>query len=128
MTEQQQRQATSPLRLRASLRAIRLESGPSYQEVVSRSETVETPVISTGPLPVVRPSGEHIIQAATINPAIVALTPEQQELLLAGLRTSLIGRLVRLPGGIGEMYDLFYHAQNMTRIMARVRPVGEMRS
>jgi hypothetical protein len=50
----QLRQATSPLRLRSALRAIRLEAGPIYEDVLSRVETTETPIVTTGPLPVVR--------------------------------------------------------------------------
>lgn len=123
----QQRQATSPLRLKSVLRAIKLEAGPLYQEVVSRSETVETPVVTTtGPLPVIRVSREQIVQAATVNPAII-LSPERRELHLAGVRTSMIGSPVRLPDGMYEMYDLFYHELDLSRIMARVRPI-EVRS
>jgi hypothetical protein len=73
-------------------------------------------------------SRELVIQAATVNPAIISLTPELQELLLAGVKTALLGMRVRLPGGTHEMYDLFYHPQDASRIMARVRPVYEVRS
>lgn len=122
----QLRQATSPLRLRSALRAIHLEAGPAYEEVVSRSVTVETPVVTTGPLPIIRVSRGLVIQAATINPAIV-FSLERRELHLAGVRTSMIGSPVRLPDGLYEMYDLFYHELDLSRIMARVRPV-EVRS
>jgi hypothetical protein len=123
---QQLRQATSPIRLRSALRAIRLEAGPAYEDVLSRIETTETAVVTTGPLPAVRVSREQVIQAATVNPAII-FSPERRELHLAGVRTSMIGTPVRLPDGLYEMYDLFYHELNPSRIMARVRPV-EVRS
>jgi len=116
-----QRPAISPLRLKSAIRAIKLVSGPRFEEVVSKSDTVETPIATiTGPLPVVQVAREQVVQIQTVNPSILNFTAERQRRLLAGTREALLGSTLRLADGIYEVDDIFYHPQDISRMMARV--------
>lgn len=124
-----QRQAISPLRLKSALRAIRLVSGPRYEEVVSQSDTVETPIATiTGPLPVAQTVIEQVVQLATTNPSILNFTAERQRRYLLGCRETFLGSTLRLADGMYEVDDVFYHPQDISRVMARCHMLYGVRS
>lgn len=118
MQIQHQPAAVSSIRLKARLHAIRLEAGPHFEEVVSKSDTVETPVPTiTGPLPVVRTAREQVVQLATTNPSILNFTAERQRRYLLGCRETFLGSTVRLADGMYEVDDVFYHPKDVSRVM-----------
>lgn len=116
-----QQSAISPIRLKARLHAIRLERTiEQYEETLTREDTVETPIPTiTGPLPVVRTAIEQVVQIATTNPSILNFTAERQRRYLLGCRETFLGSTLRLPDGMYEVDDVFYHPQDISRVMAR---------
>lgn len=115
-----QQAAMSPIRLKARLHAIRLERAEQYEDVLVKEDTVETPVPTiTGPLPVVRTAIEQVVQLCTTNPSILNFTAERQRRYLIGCRETFLGSTLRLADGMYEVDDIFYHPQDISRVMAR---------
>lgn len=125
----QQQAATSHLRLKTRLIHMQQELGEKYEEELVKTDTVETPIATiTGPLPVVQVAREQVVQIETINPSILNFTAERQRRLLAGTREALMGSTVRLADGIYEVDDIFYHPQDISRMMARCHMLYGVRS
>jgi hypothetical protein len=113
--------AVSSIRLKAGLHAIRLEAGPRFEEVVSKSDTVETPIATiTGPLPVIKATREVVVQLATTNPSILNFTSERQRRYLLGCRETFLGSTYRLPDGVYEVDDVYYHPQDVSRVLGHL--------
>lgn len=126
---QHQQAATSHLRLKTRLIRMQQELGEKYEEELIKTDTVETPVATiTGPLPVVKATREQVVQLATTNPSILNFTAERQRRYLLGCRETFLGSTIRLADGMYEVDDVFYHPQDVSRVMARCHMLYGVRS